>query len=132
MILAKNAYAKFGLTLPPQSVNGTSTNGTAIDTAGASAYTALDGVKLQESDDNSTWVDITGAAFTAPTDTDDNKMWACFVEKSGARQRYVRVVSDPGAAATLFAAVIILECLEQSPNTATEAGLAERKFIPAN
>jgi len=89
-------------------------------------------VKLQESDDNSTWVDITGAAFTAPTDTDDNKMWACFVEKSGARQRYVRVVSDPGAAATLFAAVIILECLEQSPNTATEAGLAERKFIPAN
>ena len=69
----------------PQSVGAATTNGAGVDASGFSAVFgaffigATDGamttLKVQESDDNSTWTDVSGASFTTlPGAIDDNKV----------------------------------------------------------
>lgn len=94
-----NSYV-VGLTFPPatRTANGdgtgidlTSSEGpvTAVLGLGAASGTSatLD-VKLQESDDNSTYTDISGATFSQLTDTSDNTVLA--IATWNRKKRYVR------------------------------------------
>lgn len=131
-----NQDVKFGLSIVPQSINGTDTNGTGVDTAGyhyalavfhLGATTAdMDSCAIQESDDNSSWSsDITALTFsTVPTATDDNGFFACRIDLRK-RKRYLRWHCNYGAAATLSTAFFILSRAEQSPSTATLAGAVQ-------
>jgi len=132
--------AKFGLALNPQSINGTDTDGTAIDTAGYNylnvlfllgATTAdMDNLSIKECDTSGgTYAVITGTAMTAPTATDDNKIWQWGIALGGARKRYIKIRCDPGAAATLVGAVAILTKPNQGADTDTERGVAQSLFI---
>ena len=86
--------------IQPVSVNNSNTNGTGVDTKGfgyalGRFYVGvttgnIDVLKVQESNDDSTYADITGASFTAlPGATDDNKVWTINIDLRG-RQRYLR------------------------------------------
>lgn len=55
--------------------------------AAASAVT----IKLQESDDNSAWVDVSGASVVATGNTAQNGTSVVFVAKRTGRRRYVRL-----------------------------------------
>ena len=118
----QNAY--FYLDYPPQDVNSTTAFGTTgIDLGGSGAVgvggysdlcciiqfgnvaAALDAQpKIEHSTDNSTWVDVTGATFTATLGaaTHDNKIMIGNIKTGGALRRYVRAYFDCGAGATLL------------------------------
>jgi hypothetical protein len=120
-----NAYFKGGTsTGGPLDINGVANTGTAFDTAilgglGEAACIVTFGnvaadttaLKIEESDDNSSWGDVTSGAFSGtalPTAAaGDNKLWLFHLELGGARKRYLRVSCTPGAAATLYGAVWI-------------------------
>ena len=100
--------------LVPESRTAGTANGTGIDTKGydAAAFSVNAGsidpsttvdCKIQESNDDSTWSDITGAAITQLVATDDDKALTIDVGLGGKynRKRYVRavlVVTGGGAA----------------------------------
>lgn len=94
-----------------------------IGAAGASAF------KLQESHDNSSWDDIAGAAFTNPTGSDDNNIYAAFVPINGTRRRYLRVTITGGANAVLVGALWIRANLNRTPSSAAERGVAQELFV---
>lgn len=134
------AYMKIVPTIVPQSANGTAVDGTGVDTSGFNTISVLfsagaigaadmDGVKIQHSDNNSTWADVTGGAWTAPTQTDDNKVWLACIAAGGTLRRYVRVQADPGAVATLIAAYVFLADANQMPDSNTERGVAQTLTI---
>jgi len=142
MVFTQNII--FGVGLNPIDSNGATTNGTAFDLAAqtgisyASAVVqvgnlaiAITTLKVQTSDDNSTWVDLTGAAFTAPTASDDNKIYTCHIKCNGNPlvRRYLRVTVTGGAAATLISSVWLGSRAVQGPSSATEAGVAEQLFV---
>lgn len=102
--------------------------------------TALTVLKLVESNDDSTWTDVTGGDYSSslPAATDDGKTWAWRL-LTAAHKRYLSIVAtvdtayagdpeaipdpipaDLGATATAFA---ILSGAQQAPDTATERGL---------
>lgn len=87
--------------------------------------------QLQECDTSGgTYVNITGAAITQLSATDDGKMVAIEVNLAG-RKRYLKPVTTAGAG-TLGVngcAVILLHQTDSAPTTATEAGLAEVKRV---
>jgi hypothetical protein len=90
---------------------------------------ALTVCKLQESDDNSTWADISGLDYSIapnalPTATDDNHLFAFDVDLR-ARKRYLRPAITVGSGATgAFVCVIAeLHRPEQMPATAVARGL---------
>src|SRR6056297_244159 len=60
---------------------------------GAITSGAVTSVKLQGSDDDSTWSDLTGVSVTV-ADDDDNQL--AILDVSKPRQRYVRCVVDRG------------------------------------
>lgn len=89
----------------PASRTAGTVNGTGIDTKGydAAAFSINLGdigvattvtCKIQESDDNSAWSDISGAAITQLVSTDDNEAPTIDVVLGGQynRKRYVRAV----------------------------------------
>ena len=102
----------------PQSVGAATTNGAGVDASGFSAVFgafflgAIDGVtalKVQESDDDSTWTDVSGASFTTlPGATDDNKVWTVSIAKKGGRMRYYRWSATTGGTANLICGTFFL------------------------
>lgn len=60
--------------------------------------------KIQESDDNTTWQDFTGGAFTTVTEANDNAVQE--IEYTGGKQ-YVQVVATVAAAACSFSADVV-------------------------
>jgi hypothetical protein len=133
-----NAYFKGGTsTGGPLDINGAANTGTAFDTSvlgglGEAACIVTFGnvaadttvLKIEESDDNSSWADVTSGGFSGtalPTAAaGDNKLWLFHVELGGSRKRYLRVSCTPGAAATLYGAVWIGLNPAQGINGSTE------------
>lgn len=99
---------------------------------------AFAGMKVQESDDDSSYADVTGAIFgtstntagatsAVPSATDDNKFFFVDIALTGARKRYLDFVATTGdgAAGTYVAIFAILSRPEEAPNTASEEGADE-------
>jgi len=94
--------------------------GVSIDTAGYQeacvvlsvgnvASTGTLNVKVQDSADNSSWADITGAAFTAVGDTGDNQVQIALLKLDGNTvRRYIRVVGVVATAAADYGACVLL------------------------
>ena len=132
--------AKFAALLAPISVNGTAATTTELDTAGydyctivvqaGSLGATMDELSLTDSDTaGSGHAAITGVTWTDPVGTTDNgKVFAAFIDLRK-RKRYLKLVADPGAGATLISAVGILTRAEVSPTSATERGLGEQLVI---
>lgn len=91
---------------------------------------AMTALKLQESDNDSSYADITGCVYGAtgapalPSATDDDKIFGFFVNLAG-RKRYIDVVATAGdgSAGTYGSCVAVLYNGE-AINDATERGLA--------
>jgi hypothetical protein len=138
MIHSQNS--KFAAMLSPISVNGTAATTTEVDTLGYDYATVIiqsgalgatmDELSVGHSDTSgSGFAAITGGTFVDPvTSTDDNKIFVAFIDLRKAK-RYLKLVADPGAAASLLSCVCVLERAEVSPTTATERGLAQQ-LIP--
>lgn len=107
----KTETVKVVTSLHPQLCNNNTFNGTGVEVAGfAEALVvvaigvtdvALTTLKLQESDDNSNWTDVTDGAITGadlPASGDDNKSWAFHYSVLGKGKRYVRPVLVAGSA----------------------------------
>ena len=133
--------AKYVQALPPVSVaGGASATTTEIDTigfdyceflvlAGLIPSTGVATLKLQESDvSGSGQVDISGAAWTALVDADDNKVVAAFLDLRK-RKRFLTLVITNGATnASLLASLAILSRARQLPDTASDRNLKEQLF----
>jgi hypothetical protein len=137
---------KFVNVTPPAAIVDNAAFPTAsIDTKGFRAATiivqlgALDiavaAMKLRESDDDSTYTDVTGADFsvsplTLPSATADNSLYGIFVDLRG-RKRYLDLSLTGGDGTTgSFASVLaILDRAEETPDTATERGLAQQAIV---
>jgi hypothetical protein len=114
--LAQNATPKYGAA---GSAIGT-VNGVGIDTAGfneacvvlsvgAVAATGTLNVKIQDSADNSSWADVTSAAFVAVTDSGDNQVQIGMLKLDGNTvRRYIRVVGVVATAAADYGASVLL------------------------
>jgi hypothetical protein len=102
---------------------------------------AMAALKLQESDDDSTYTDIvgsrfgtdnndTGSASTLPSATDDGKLFSFFVDLRG-RKRYLRLVATAGdgAAGSFMTAWAELWRAKDAPRTAVQAGYAQRMVM---
>lgn len=133
--------AKSVLALNPQSINGTDTLGTAIDTLGfsyANLYfmTGLTGaadfdeLTIAECDTVSgTYVDIDACDMVDPLQTQDNLIWQWGIALGGTRKRFLKIHADPGAAASLMAGLAILTKGNVDADTDTERGVVESIFI---
>jgi hypothetical protein len=124
---------KFHKMLAPISINGAAATTLAVDAIGAGHLTVIimlgvvgadaDAVKLQESNDDSSYVDVAGAASTVVTGNAGTIIvWS--IPLRGTRRRYFKPVIDPGAAATLVSALAITHQHPNAPTSATEAGLS--------
>lgn len=126
---------------PPAAIkDAASFSTTSIDTAGfgklavyfslGATDIAMTALKLQESDDDSSYGDITGCTYGAsgspalPTSDDDNKVFGFFVNLAG-RKRYIDVVATAGDGATgTYGSCIAVLYNGEGINSATERGLA--------
>ena len=128
------------VTPPAAIVDNASFTTNSIDTAGygklavyfslGATDIAMSALKLQESDDDSSYGDITGCVYGAsgyaalPTATDDNKVFGFFVNLAG-RKRYIDVVATAGDGSTgTYGSCIAVLYNGEGINTATERGLA--------
>jgi len=93
-------------------------NGAGIDTlgfdealvivnSGANGAGGTVDIKVQESDDNSTFSDISGAAFTQITEANDNTIYVARINLEK-RKRYIRAVAVVGTAACDLGVVVLL------------------------
>jgi len=93
---------------------------------------ALSAFKLRESDDDSSYSDVSGADFSAslPAATDDNKVYAIHVSNMSGRKRYLdlSLTGGDGAAGT-YATVIALTVPKAEPSTATTRGYAAELIV---
>ena len=87
--------------------------------------------KLQESDDNSTWSDISGADYsvsplTLPSSSNSNTLWEWQVDLRGSRKRYLRpaLTVGNGTSGAFVSAEVELFRAEQTPYSAGTQGLA--------
>lgn len=124
--------------LPAVSANGAAFTTTAADSlatgiksdyatiivnlgAMASALTVL---KLTESDDNSTYADVTGFVggtnFTLPTATDDNK-FVVFQVDMKARKRYLKVEATAGVGAIVMSISCVFSRGKVGTNSAADS-----------
>lgn len=99
---------------------------------------AVSAMKLQESDDSgmSGAVDITGADFsvsplTLPTASDDNHLFAIYVDLRGSRKRYLdlSLTLGDGAAGSFVTVLAGLADAEEAPNTAAKRGLTQQAIV---
>jgi hypothetical protein len=75
-------------------------------------------------------VNIAGANHTALAGTDDNQIICTYLNNLGNRRRYILPLITIGATdACVLSADAILYRAEETPNTATERGLLEQKFV---
>ena len=139
------------ITPPGAIVDDTSYTTAAVDTKGweyATIYVylgatdiAMAALKVQESDDNSAYSDVTGLVYgtstnsagstsTLPSATDDNKFFAFHVDLKG-RKRYLDLVATAGngAAGTYLTAWAVLSRGKEFPNSATERGLSQELMV---
>jgi len=111
-----NIAAAYGLTGAAVDVLGMETlvnlNAGACGTGGSVA------AKIQESDDNVTWTDFAGGAFTTVTEASDNAVQE--LEYTGGKQ-YVRVAATVAVAACAFSAEVITKSGDATENTLIEA-----------
>ena len=121
----------------PQSVNNGSAIPSIVDTNGygfanfiltnglvAAAATVC---KVQESDDMSTWGDITGAALTGsalPAAADSLKAYAIPVNLLGGRKRYLKLVYTSGAGANIISCVCALSRAGVQPSAGGVASIS--------
>lgn len=96
---------------------------------------ALAAFKLRESDDDSSYSDVSGADFsvsplTLPGATADNNLYAIFVNGVG-RKRYLdlSLTGGDGAAGTYATVLAILSRAQEAPDTASERGLAQQAIV---
>ena len=92
---------------------------------------ALTTLKLQESDDNSTFTDISGADFsvaplTLPTSGSSNTLWEWQVDLRGSRKRYLRaaITIGNGSLGAFVSVTAELGRAEQAPYSAATQNLA--------
>ena len=127
--------------------NNTSPSTTTVDTNGwdyaqikffyGASDIALTALKVQESDDDSTYADVTGLIWgtstnvagstsTLPSATDDNKIFTFDIDMRG-RKRYLKLVYTVGNGTTgaYATAVCTLGRAKDGPSTAAERGAAE-------
>ena len=101
-------------------------SGTGIDTAGwqeaiiilTSGTTSTSGtldVKIQDAPDNSTWADVTGAAFTQITPSNDEQSYYARIKltpytagTTDKVERYIRATATGATAASIFGVSVIL------------------------
>lgn len=138
---------KFVNIAPPAAIldNASTTTNNDVDTKGWDYLTvlvslgatdiAMAALKLQESNDDASadaYADITGATFASslPSATDDNKLYAFFVNLQG-RERYIRLVATAGDGTTgsYISAVGILSRGEEMPYDATTRGLGGQVIV---
>lgn len=98
--------------------------------------TDLDGaatvVKVQDSPDNSTWADVTGATLgTVPGATDDDKRFALFVSKAGtAHDRYLRLsYTQSGTGSSTVTAFAMFANPSEIPNSVAERGVEAEVIV---
>jgi hypothetical protein len=96
---------------------------------------AMAALKLQESDVDSGYADVSGADFsvspaTLPSATDDNKIYAIFVD-CRKRKRFLDLLATAGdgTAGTFLSAIAILSKGREWADTATERGLGQNLFV---
>lgn len=139
---------KFQNVTPPAAIidNAAVTTG-AVDTRGFSKAcfivqlgaldVAITAMKLTESDASnmSGAADVEGADFsvaplTLPAATDDNKLFAIYVELRG-RKRFLdlSLTCGDGAAGTFVSVLAILDGGSEHPNTATKRGLSQQAIV---
>ncbi len=129
------------ITPPAAIVNNASYTTASVDTLGFDHATivvhlgatdiAMTALKVQESSDNSSFADITGATFASGTDTagattslpsatDDNKLFIFHIDMRG-RKRYLDLVATAGngATGTYLSAHAVLSKGEQLTSQAT-------------
>ena len=82
--------------------------------SGANGTGGTVNVKVQESDDNSTWDDIPGAAFAEITEANDESVYTGRLNLV-VRKRYLRVVAVVGVAACDLGAEVVLGAAKQLP-----------------
>lgn len=98
---------------------------------------AMATMKLWESDDDSTYVAVTGGNFatlpaTLPSATDDNHSFAWHAQDQYTpRKRYLQVELIPGdgAVGTYATAFAVLSRPEAAPSTASDRGLTQELFV---
>lgn len=131
-----NQTCKFVQMLAPIVGNDTAYTCTAVDCLGWGRATIvvsvgaiaidMDSLKIQESNDNSTYVDVSGLTFTTPTTAGyAGKIIVGTVPLRGSHRRYLKPVADPGADDTLLSILCILSEPVVSPTSTTEAGAIE-------
>ena len=104
---------------------------------------AMTALKLQESDTDGSYGDVTGLVFgtssniagstsTLPSATDDNKFFVFDVDLRG-RKRYFDLVATAGdgTAGTFLTAFAILSRGKEQPVTAAERGASQILRVPA-
>lgn len=104
---------------------------------------AMTALKLQESDTDGSYADVTGLVFgtssniagstsTLPSATDDNKFFVFDVDLRG-RRRYFDLVATAGdgTAGTFLTAFAILSRGKDQPITAAERGASQILRVPA-
>ena len=104
---------------------------------------AMTALKLQESDTDGSYADVTGLVFgtssniagstsTLPSATDDNKFFVFDVDLRG-RKRYFDLVATAGdgTAGTFLTAFAILSRGKDQPQTAAERGASQILRVPA-
>lgn len=142
-----------GITPPAAIVNGASWTTASVDCLGFDYCTiyvylgatdkALTALSVQESDNDSDYAAITGAAFATsknsagstsslPSATDDNKLFAFDIDLRG-RKRYLDLVAtiDTGCLGGYMAAWAELSRAETGPVTAAQRGVSQLLQVPA-
>lgn len=89
---------------------------------GTLTATQVTSLKLQHSDDNSTFTDVTSGGTSAMADGDSNKMLIATYKKPS--KRYVRVVVVRGTANAVIDAVVALQYNAKSVNTTQSSGVS--------
>lgn len=119
LIRVSNAVAAGTTAINTTAVDLQATNGIAVRwIAGFGALTAtqVTSLKVQGSDDNSTWVDIAGSKSGPMADTDSNKMLVTDIYKP--HHRYVRAVVQRATANAVVDFVLAeIYHLRSSPST---------------
>lgn len=131
---------KFAKSIVPQSINGTDTLGTAVDTlgyhyamcvfhAGAIGAADFDELVLAGCETSGgTYVDISATQFTAPTQTSDDGFWIAYLDLRNNIPRFLKWHADPGAAASLMTGFIILYRADDVPTNDTDRGITQSKI----
>lgn len=140
------------ITPPAAIVDNASYTTASVDTAGwdyaqivvylGATDIAMVALKVQESDDDSSYSDVTGLVFgtsnqisgsasTLPSATDDNKFFLFDVDLRG-RKRYLDLVATAGdgTAGTYLTAFAILSKGKDGPVTAAERGASQILRVP--